>query len=349
MTTGTALPVPPAQVPAGAAFYPVAGGETRSYAFLLLPEFTLLAFSSALDPLRIANQVSQKPLYRWQVLSGDGRPVASSSGVSVLPDAALLDLDRDTTLLVCAGNPRGADPDAPVQAALHRHHRFGGRVGGICTGAIALARAGLLEGRRFTLHWENQPAFRERFPRLAPTPHKFEQDGRVLTCGGGAAATDLMLSIIATDHGRDFAAIISDMCLRRITTGEDIFQRSSVASVLETRNPDLIALVRQMQENIEEPLSMENLAARAGYSRRHVERLFNRTLGQSPARFYLNLRLDHGRSLLADTDLSLSEVAVAAAFGDKAHFAKAFRARFGAPPSRFGHRRRMKASLALRR
>lgn len=330
----------PAQVPAGAAFFPVAGGQTHSYAFLLLPEFTLLAFSSALDPLRIANQVSQKPLYRWQVLSADGGPVASSSGVSVLPDAALADPDRDTTLLVCAGNPGGADPDATVQAALHRHHRFGGRVGGICTGAIALARAGLLEGRRFTLHWENQPAFRERFPRLAPTPHKFEQDGRVLTCGGGAAATDLMLSIIAADHGRDFAAIVSDMCLRRVATGEDVFQRSSVAIVLETRNPGLIALVRLMQDNIEDPLTMEDLAAQAGYSRRHIERLFQRALGQTPARFYLNLRLDHGRSLLADTDLALAEVAVAAGFADKGYFAKAFRARFGCPPSRFGHRKR---------
>lgn len=340
--------VTPSLVPEGAAFYPVSGGETRSYAFLLLPEFTLLAFSSALDPLRIANQVSQKPLYRWQVLSADGWPVDSSSGVSVMADAPLAEVERDTTLLVCAGNPGGADPEARTLAVLQRHYRHGGRVGGICTGAIALARAGLLEGRRFTLHWENQPAFRERFPGSDPTPHKFEQDGRVLTCGGGAAATDLMLSIIAADHGRDFAAMISDMCLRRVPTGEDMFQRSSVAAVLETRNPDLIALVRQMQENIEEPLSMEDLAARAGYSRRHVERLFNRTLGQSPARFYLNLRLDHGRSLLADTDLSLSEVAVAAGFGDKAHFAKAFRARFGVPPSRFGHRRRMKAGSGLR-
>jgi transcriptional regulator GlxA family with amidase domain len=334
------LQTPPAQVPAGAAFYPVAGGETRSYAFLVLPEFTLLAFSSALDPLRIANQVSQKPLYHWQVLSSDGGPVASSSGVSVLPDAALADLDRDTTLLVCAGNPGGADPDPHAQAAIQRHHRHGGRVGGICTGAIALARAGLLEGRRFTLHWENQPAFRERFPRLDPTPHKFEQDGRVLTCGGGAAATDLMLSIIAADHGRDFAAIVSDMCLRRVGSGEDVFQRSSVAIVLETRNPGLIALVRLMQDHIEDPLTMEDLAAQAGYSRRHIERLFQRALGQTPARFYLNLRLDHGRSLLADTDLTLAEVSVASGFADKGYFAKAFRARFGCPPSRFGHRAR---------
>lgn len=330
----------PSLVPEGAAFYPVAGGPTRSYAFLLLPEFTLLAFSSALDPLRIANQVSQKPLYRWQVLSADGAPVASSSGVSVLPDAALGDLDRDTTLLVCAGNPGGADPDARSLAAVQRHHRHGGRVGGICTGAIALARAGLLAGRRFTLHWENQPAFRERFAGLEPTPHKFEQDGRVLTCGGGAAATDLMLAIIAADHGRDFAAIVSDMCLRRVPPGEDALQRSSVAVVLETRNPGLIALVRRMQDRIEDPLSIEDLAAGAGYSRRHLERMFQRSLGQTPARFYLNLRLDHGRSLLADTDLPLAEVAVAAGFADKGHFAKAFRARFGCAPSRFGHRRR---------
>jgi len=330
--------VKPAQVPTGAAFFPVTGAETASYAFLLQPGFTLLAFSSALDPLRIANQLSQKPLYRWQVLSADGLPVASSSGVSVLADAKLAEPDRNTTLLVCAGNPAGAEPDARSLGILQRHHRHGGRVGGICTGAIALAKAGLLAGRKFTLHWENQPAFRERFANLEPTPNKFELDGRVLTCGGGAAATDLMLSLISADHGRDFVAFVSDMCLRRVPTGEDVLQRSSVAAVLETRNPGLILLVRLMHDNIEDPLTMEELAARAGYSRRHVERLFLRVLGQSPARFYLNLRLDHGRSLLADTDLSLSEVAMAAGFSDKSYFSKAFRGRFGTPPSRFGHR-----------
>ncbi|MDX5350488.1 MAG: AraC family transcriptional regulator, partial [Paracoccaceae bacterium] len=182
-------------VPKGAAYFPAPDpGPTRCYAFILVPGFTLLAFVSAVEPLRIANQWSQKPLYRWRVLSETGEPVASSSGIPVGVDGRIEPQDKATRLFVCAGNPQMAAASPAVVAAVQRHHRFGGIVGGICTGAIALARGGLLDGRRFTLHWENQPGFVETFPDLAPSPARFEIDGPVMTCGGGAASTDMMLS-----------------------------------------------------------------------------------------------------------------------------------------------------------
>lgn len=323
-------------VPRGAAFYPAPDpGVTRNFAFFLQPEFTLLAFSSAVDPLRIANQLSQKPLFHWQVLSEDGKPVTSSSGVTVVVDGPLGEMSPDTTLIICAGNPTGAEASARTLSMINRHHRFGGRLGAICTGATTLARAGLLAGRAFTLHWENQPAFCERFPDLTPSANKFEIDGRVLTSGGGAAATDLMLALIERDLGRNFAAMVSDMCLRRVDIGADLPQRSALSAVAQTRNPGLIALVNLMKAHFEDPLDMEALAERAGYSRRHIERLFKTTLGESPARFYQNLRLDHGRSLLADTELSLFEIAAACGFESKAYFSRAFCKRFGEPPSRY--------------
>lgn len=323
-----------ALVPAGAAYAPVpAPGPTRNYAFVLVPGFTLLAFASAVEPLRIANQLSQAPLYRWRVLSETGGPVTCSAGIPMAADGRLAPLDRDTGLLVSAGNPAMAAAAPAVVNALQRHRRFGGTVGGICTGAVGLARAGLLQGRRFTLHWENQPGFVETFPDLCPTPARFEIDGGLMTCGGGAAATDMMLWVIARDHGAGFAATVADMCLRAGEPGTGQ-QRSSVAGRLTSRNPVLVALVVQMQNHLDQALSMDDLASSSGYSRRQIERLFRTATGQSPAGYYRGLRLDRARNLLATTNLTLIEIATACGFESVGNFSRAFRSRFGAAPSK---------------
>lgn len=328
-----------ALVPIGAAFQPVDNpGPTRAYAFILVPGFTLLAFASAVEPLRIANQLSQRPLYRWEILSEDGAPVASSSAIPVGVDGPIGPRPKEARLFVCAGNPAMAAAAPAVVAAVQRHYRFGGIVGGICTGPVALARAGLLRDHRFTLHWENQVAFVETFPDLVPTGGRFEADGRLMTCGGGAAATDMMLEFIAADHGAAFAAIVSDMCLRTVMHGVEAAQRSSTAALMASRNPVLIACVKLMNERIETPMSMDELAEAAGYSRRHLERLFRGATGKTPGEFYRGLRLDKGRNLLATTDLTLLEVATACGFETTSHFSKSFRARFGVAPTLMKHR-----------
>ena len=324
-----------ALVPIGAAYFPVPHpGPTRHYAFVLVPGFTLLAFSSAVEPLRIANQLSQRPLYRWQILSETGAPVFSSSGIPVGASATLDKVAKDARLFVCAGNPAMAAAAPPVVAAVQRHHRFGGLVGGICTGAVALAKAGLVDGRRFTLHWENQPSFVETFPALIPTINRFEIDGRLMTCGGGAASTDMMLSIIAEDHGSDFAAMVSEMCLRTVMLGVEPEQRSSVAALMSSRNPVLVATITLMNRHIEDPLTMDSIAAATGYSRRQLERLFRDATGQAPAEFYRGLRLDRGRNLLSTTNMTLQEIATACGFESVSHFSRRFRERFGAAPSK---------------
>lgn len=331
----TVKTVPEAIVPAGAAYVAVPQARpTRTYAFVLVPGFTLLAFSSAVEPLRIANQLSQKPLYRWQILSETGEPVRSSSGIAIVVDNRLSSLDRETTILVCAGNPITAAVAPPVVAAVARHYRFGGNVGGICTGSVALAKAGLLHDRRFTLHWENQPAFREMFPDDPPSQNRFERDERVISCGGGAASTDMMLAIIAADHGNDFAAMVSEMCLRTVMPGVDAEQRSSLSTLMSSRNPVLIATVNLMNRHLDNPLGMEELAEAAGYSRRHLERLFQNTVAMSPGEFYRGLRLDRGRNLLSTTDLTLMEVSLACGYDSVSHFSKSFRRRFGVPPTK---------------
>lgn len=323
-------------VPLGAAFFPVpAGSPTRRYAFILAPGFTLLAFSSAVEPLRIANQLSQQPLYQWRLMSESGAPVPSSSGISVCVDGPLAQMERATRAFVCAGNPTSAAAAPKLVAAIQRHARFGGAVGGICTGAVALAEAGLLTNRAFTLHWENQPAFCEEFPALTPSANRFEVSGQVMTCGGGAAATDMMLSLIAEDHGAEFSAMVSEMCLRKVMVGIEKEQRSSMSVLIRSRNPGLLSIVNLMNAHIEDPLTLDDLAREAGYSRRHIERMFLSILGETPGDYYRGIRLDRGRNLLSTTDMGLLDVALSCGFGSVAHFSKSFKARFGVAPTKF--------------
>jgi AraC family transcriptional regulator, carnitine catabolism transcriptional activator len=328
-------------VPTGAFYFPVETGEqTRTFAFLLLPEFTLLAFSSAVEPLRIANQLAQKPLYRWVILSEDGFPVRSSSGVEVGVDVPLAELDSDLHLLVCSGNDGRSAASDKTLSALRIHTRMGGKAGGICTGAVTLARAGLLRDRRFTLHWENQPAFEEFFPRLSPSRRRFEVDGSLYTCGGGAAATDMMLWAIAQDLGDDFAIAVSDMCLRGIGLETRPEQRSSIATAIATRDPRIVQIVREMHEILDDPLTFEQLAQNSGCSRRQMERSFQKVLSLTPSEFYRNIRLDRAHSIFGQTDLAVSEVAVACGFNTLGVFSKHYRARFGVSPSAYRNRHR---------
>ena len=333
----------PDLVPSGSFSYPVTKlEETRWFGFMLLPQFTLLAFSAALDPLRIANQLAQKPLYGWLAVSEDRRAVTSSSGIDIDVHSGIADLDHDTYLFVCSGNNGISVASDEILGQIRRHVRFGGGVGGVCTGAATLARAGLLNDKRFTLHWENQPGFVEVFPELKPTPQRFERDGTLLTCGGGVAATEMMISIIAQDYGEDFAIAVSDMCLNGPDVGTRSEQRSSIAKAISSRNPRVLTVLRAMYDNIEEPLSLDELATRAQISRRQIERQFRQLLDDAPAQTYRNIRLERARTLLTETNLSVMEIAVATGFNSSSTFSRLYKGRYGETP--YGHRGRIKVA-----
>lgn len=330
---GAGRPASESLIPIGVAHFPIRGPvETRDYVFILLPRFTLLAFSSAIEPLRIANQLSQKPLYRWRVLSQDGRPVASSSGVSVEVQGALAPVPRGTTGIICSGTDAFDAAGRTVLDWLRAHAAHGGEYGAICTGAFTLARAGLLGKRRYTVHWENQAGFRELFAGHDPSSRIYEIDGPLMTCAGGAASTDMMLAVIGRHHGEEFAHRVGDMCLHGTPRKSEAPQTSSVALAIGSRNTRLIRVIRLMQRNLETPLTLEALAEAAGYSTRQLERQFKAVLNETPSRYYRNLRLDLGRSLLFETELSVTEIAAATGFETANHFAKVFRERFGVSP-----------------
>ena len=322
-------------IPVGVAHFPIKGAvQTRDYAFLLLPRFTLLAFSSAVEPLRVANQLSQRPLYRWRVLSQDGGSVESSSGISVEAQGALGPLHRSTSVIVCSGTDAYDAAGRPALDWLRNHAAHGGEMGGICTGAFTLARAGLLGSRRYTVHWENQAGFRELFSGHDPSPRIYEIDGPLMTCGGGAASTDMMLAVIAQHYGEEFALRVGDMCLHGAPRQAESPQTSSLALAIGSRNTRLIRVIRLLQRNLETPLTLEELAEAAGYSCRQLERQFKAVLNETPSRYYRNLRVDLARSLLFETEMSVTEIAAATGFETANHFAKVFRERFGVSPTR---------------
>lgn len=319
----------------GAAYFalPNPAPQRRDFHFLLLPRMTMLAFSAAIEPLRIANQLTGKVLYRWFLCSEDGAPVRCSNGVSIAVDGALGAIGRGDSAVVCSGTDGYQAASARTLAWLRGHARHGGRVAGLCTGAFTLARAGLLEGRAFTLHWEIRAAFEEIFPELPPEDALFAIDGNVLTCGGGNAAIDMMVSLIEKDHGPELALMVSDMCLHSGQRLPAHRQRSSVAAAIRSRHPALVRIVELMRRHIADDYAMEDILARESLSRRQVERLFRRHLDTTPARAFREMRLDHARSLMLETNMTVTEVALASGFQSADSFRKAFRARFGSAPA----------------
>jgi transcriptional regulator GlxA family with amidase domain len=308
-------------------------GTTKDFYFLLLPNTTMLAFSAAVDPLRVTNQVSGRELYRWYVLSEDGAPVRCSNGIRIVADGPLKDIPKSATLFVIAGTEPNAAVSNRVVQWIRRQRTFGCKLGGICTGAFALAKAGLLENRRFTLHWENQQTFRETFMGLEPTGNLYESDGQIVTCGGGTAATDMILESIERDHGKDLATVVADMCIHTRSNDRRAPQVSAYSVALNVRNAKLTRAILYMGDNIEDPVDMPEIANHVQLSRRQLERLFAKYLGKTPMRLYLEMRLARAHALLNETQMSVSEIAVASGFGTVTQLAAAFKKKYGMTPS----------------
>lgn len=309
-------------------------GAARAFAFLLLDRFTMFAFAAALEPLRVANRMAGRPLYSWRLVSEDGVSAACSNGARVLVDGGLDDLDRDAMLFVCGGLDVNRTTTKPVLTWLRKQARRGVGMGGVCTGAWALAKAGLLDGVRCTIHWENREGFREEFPDLALSDRYFERDGRRWTASGGAAPADMMLAMIAEDGGRELAAAVIDQLAMTPLRAHADRQRLSAPARMGVRHPKLTQVIRRMEDAIEDPVSPSALADEVGLSTRQLERLFRRYVDRSPKRYYMELRLERARALLLQTDMSVINVALASGFASPSHFSKCYRAHYGRTPYR---------------
>ncbi len=306
----------------------------RRFVFVLLENFTLLCFSAAVESLRIANRMADKSLYEWHIVGEGGGIIHSSSGSGFELDGDLNDLQRDDTVLVCGGIDVQAATTRRILGWLRREARKGVTVGGLCTAAFTLAKAGLLDGKKATIHWENQDSFSEDFPDVELTKSVFVVDGNRLTTAGGTSSIDLMLKLIAEDQGEDLANLVADQLIyTSIRTDQDT-QRLSVPTRIGVRHPKLSQVIQMMETNIEEPISPSTLARDVGMSTRQLERLFRRYLNRSPKRYYMELRLQKARNLLMQTDMSVINVALACGFASPSHFSKCYRAHYDTTPYR---------------
>ncbi|QIE42588.1 GlxA family transcriptional regulator [Meridianimarinicoccus aquatilis] len=304
------------------------------FVFVLLPRFSLLAFSAAVEALRVANRMSDRAIYEWTIIGDSGEEAVSSSGTSIRLNGDLIELARDDHIIVCGGLDVHDATTKRLLNWLRREARRGCPIGGLCTGAYVLAEAGLLDGKRATIHWENQDSFAEQFEDVMLTKSVFTMDGPRFTTAGGTASIDLMLKLIARQAGEDVASAVADQLIySSIRTDQDV-QRLSIPTRIGVRHPKLATVIKQMESNIEEPISPAILARDVGLSTRQLERLFRRYLSRSPKRYYMELRLSKARNLLMQTDMSVINVALACGFTSPSHFSKCYRAQYDTTPYR---------------
>jgi len=312
-------------------------GEAQSpvttICFLLLDNFSLLSFSSALEPLRIANKILKRPAFRYICCTVDGRDAKASSGSIVRADCALEDISKPDLLAICSSddvehNALGSTQKNRIRQFVHRQTR----VAGICTGAYVLADLGLLDGRQCTIHWEYADLFRERFPKVALVDRLIQADGRFLTCAGGTSALDLMIGFIAELHGGAIASDVASIALHHDMRSGSERQNTLMRDELNLIPVRLRRCIDLMSQHVGDPLAQHELADKLNVSPRQLQRDFQQYFGCSPLSYYTKVRLDIAQRLVCRTSMPMIEIAVACGFANASHFAKRYKALYGKSP-----------------
>ncbi len=307
--------------------------EPQRITLFLVEDFTHLAFSCAVEPFRIANLLSGRTLYRWQLASEDGHQARASNGIVTLVDRGMEPLAPGEMLFILSG----IHVERHISPALKRFIRYersrGTRIGALCSGAMVLAEAGLMAGEPAAIHWAFHDGFVESFPDIQLKRSVFVADTRHPTASGGTATADLMLHLIAAEHGNDLALAVADQMVYnavRDGTGE---QRLSVEARHGIRNAHVVEAIRMMGERLDDPPSPSEIATARGISMRQLERLFERHVKCSPKKYATDMRLEKARNLLLQTESSVTDIALACGFGSSSNFSRVYRARYGVTPT----------------
>jgi len=307
--------------------------QTRIIGLLLIDDFALMSYASIIEPFRAANDLSGVELYRWIHISVDGKAARASNGASILADQSVSEsISCDILFVFAGGEPRSFD-DHRTFSWLRRAARAGSAIAGVSGGPYVLAKAGLLENYRATIHWEHAATLRDDFPQLELTAVLYVIDRRRMTCAGGIAGLDLALELIERDHGRDLANRVSEWFIRTETRGPERSQRLSLRERYGVRHEALLRALEEMEVAIETPKGRDQLASAAGVSVRQLERLFHAHLCVTIGQAYLRIRLENAERMLRTTSLSVKTVAFACGFASSSHFARVFRKAYGRPPA----------------
>lgn len=301
---------------------------------LVTPHFNMAATAGFLDPFRAANYLEGRVLVRWSVVSETGGACRASNGLT-LETGRLGDLreTRPEMVVVSSSWTPEANRSAQLHSALWRWARQGATMGALDTGAFILAEAGLLKGRRATVHYEHIDAFGEMYPEVTLSEELFVYDGDRISCCGGSASLDFSLNILRGTHGDEVANAAARYLFHQSVRPAGTQQSAGALEPLGNTAPSSVKrAIALMERHLETPLPVAEIAGLTGLSLRQLERLFRQYVRKTPALYYRDIRLDRARGLVTQTEMPLSEVAVASGFASQIHFSRAYRARFGLPP-----------------
>ncbi len=304
----------------------------REIGFLLLPKFAMLSFIAAFESLRVANVLSSRELTKIHILSQDGGPVEAASGMQVVAEASISEMHDLPTVIICSGYDPMAGVSGDLVNWLRRLDRFGTVLGTLGSGCHVLAESSLLNGSTVTMHWEYISAFNERFPDITVSRNLFEVGHNRFSCSGGTAAMDFMIYMIAHMHGKKLALAVSEQFVHEPIRGPYDQQRVDLQTVYGVHSSAIQEVVHLMQQNLETPIPIDQLAKNVSLTRRQLQRLFSEYLNQTPIQYYLSLRIAKARQLLQQTDLKVIDVAVACGFNSLAHFSRSYRGATGRSP-----------------
>lgn len=303
----------------------------RRIGFLLLDGFSMIAFSNAVEIFRMANYVTKTALYQWNVTGLEGHHTCASNGLQIQHTGAIAVLLNVDIVFVCGGFQLYREITAKTKSFLYQLHQNKIALGGICTGAYALACAGLLNGYQASMHWENTFTAQEEFPQVYFNANIFTLDRNRYTCSGGLASIDMCLQLIEQHHPKLAKRICEQFIVHQVRDDHEI-QHQPIAEHGKPLHGLVYDAIRLMENNINEPLSIQEICHYIQSQNRTLERLFKLHFQCSPKEYYLNLRLTHAQNLLKQSLLSVSNIALACGFSNASSFNKAYKNHFSYSP-----------------
>ncbi|WP_166416394.1 GlxA family transcriptional regulator [Cochlodiniinecator piscidefendens] len=303
--------------------------------FILLPRYPVLSLATAQETLQSFNLMAGEAVYRWSMRAAYSETVVSSLGPEYPTGTNTDNHNTPDAVVVVSGLGVEAQIRPSLLSELRSYARHGVPIIGLCTGAFVLAKAGLLEGRTAAIHWSYRDGFSENFPNVRLENRLYTFDGMVGSTAGGVSAIDIFLDFIARKQGEKLSSKLAEFInykpIRDLNAHLDI----GLVNRCVARHPTLVAVLSLMEDNIEDPISIHDIARQVGVSTRQLERLFRTYVGRSPLKFYVELRISRARGLLAQTSLSITEVAIASGFSSVSTFSKRYRSLYGERPSHY--------------